>query len=145
MVKPQLAALCLLLATVACTAHDAISSAIARQFAESKDHAINLATAAPGAWDKVCVLGPYSSNNTAKQTLGFAWNAEALSSIQTNEGISLLLFVQGQHVVTSVEHPRQQGDFSALTTQCFARDKAQFIHNPRSTANGPELIPKNAP
>ncbi|MES2355159.1 MAG: hypothetical protein V4568_12315 [Pseudomonadota bacterium] len=134
---------CIWVAAVGCTAHDSTSAAIAKQFAESKDSSVSLTVAVPGAWEKVCVLGPYSNNDTAKQTLGFEWNAEAKTSIQTNEGISLLLFVQDKQVVSYVEHPRNHGDFSNLTTQCFSREKAQFIHDPKPTKGWPGLFPKN--
>lgn len=134
---------CILVAAVGCTAHDSTSSAIAKQFAESNGSSVSLTAAVPGAWEKVCILGPYSYNDTAKQTLGFEWNAEAKTSIQTNEGISLLLFVQDKQVVSYVEHPRNHGDFSNLTTQCFPREKAQFIYDPKPTKGWPGLFPKN--
>ena len=134
---------CILVAAAGCTGHDSTSSAIARQFAESNGSSVSLTAAAPGAWEKVCVLGPYSNNDSAKQTLGFEWNAETRTSIQTNEGISLLLFVQDKEVVSYVEHPRNHGDFSNLTTQCFPREKAQFIHDPKPTKGWPGLFPKN--
>jgi len=133
----------ILVAVVGCTTHDSTSSAIAKQFAESKGSSVSLTVAVPGAWEKVCVLGPYSKNDTAKQTLGFEWNAEAKTTIQTNEGISLLLFVQNKQVVSYVEHPRNHGDFSNLTTQCFTREKAHFIHDPKPTKGWPGLFPKN--
>jgi len=134
---------CILVVAVSCTAHDATSSAIAKQFAESKGSSVSLTAALPSAWEKVCVLGPYSNNDAAKQTLEFEWNAEAKTSIRTNEGISLLLFVQDKQVVSYVEHPRNHGDFSNLTTQCFPRDRTEFIHNPKPTKGWPGLFPKN--
>lgn len=133
----------ILVAAVGCTAHDSKSSAIAKQFAESRGSFVSLTTAVPGAWEKVCVLGPYSNNDAAKQTLGFKWNAEAKTSIQTNEGISLIIFVQNKQVFSYVEHPRNHGDFSNLTAQCFPREKAQFIHEQKSTKGWPGLFPKN--
>ncbi|MGB7815737.1 MAG: hypothetical protein WBL28_05235 [Methylotenera sp.] len=133
---------CISLAAAGCTATDA-SSSIARQFAESKGTSVNLFTAVPGNWEKVCVLGPYSNNDIAKKTLGFEWSAETKTSIQTNEGISVLLFVQDNKVVSFVEHPRNHGDFSNLTTQCFLKQKAQFIHDPKPTKGWPGLFPKN--
>ena len=134
---------CILVAAVGCTARDSTSSEIARQFAESKGSSVSLTAAVPGAWEKVCVLGPYSNNETAKQTLGFEWDAETKTSIQTNDGISLLLFVQDNRLVSYVEHPRNHGDFSNLTTQCFPRQKAQFVHDPKPTNGWPGLFPKN--
>lgn len=133
---------CVWLTAAGCTAHDA-SLAIFRQFVESKGASVNLATAVPGTWEKVCVLGPYSNNETAKKTLGFEWNAETKTTIQTNEGISLLLFVQENKVIAYVEHPRNHGDFSNLTPQCFPKEKAQFVHDPKPTKGWPGLFPKN--
>ena len=125
-------------------AHDSTSSAIAKQFAESKGTSVNLSTAVPGAWERVCVLGPYSNNDTAKKTLGFEWSAETKTSIQTNEGMSVLLFVHDNKVVSFVEHPRNHGDFSNLTTQCFPKQKAQFFHDPKPTKGWPGLFPNVA-
>jgi len=123
-----LLASCVSIAVLGCAAHDASSAAISRQFDESKGISVNLATAVPGSWEQVCVLGPYSTNQTVKKTLGFEWSAETKTSIQTNDGISLLLFVQEKKIITFVEHPRNHGDFSNLSGQCFLKEKAQFTH-----------------
>jgi hypothetical protein len=77
---------CIWLATFGCTPHDSTSSAIAKQFAESKGASVNLSAAVLGTWEKVCVLGPYSNDDVAKKTLGFEWSAETKTSIQTNDG-----------------------------------------------------------
>ena len=136
-------AYCLWLAAAGCTADDASSSAIARQFAESKGVSVNLATAVSGTWEKVCVLGPYSNNETSKSTLGFEWNVETKTTIQTNEGISLLVFVRANKVVAYIEHPRNHGDFSNVTTQCFLKEKTQFVHDQKPTKDWPGLLPKS--
>jgi hypothetical protein len=133
--------ICLVL--VGCVERDAVSSAIARQFAESKGTSVNLTTVVTGNWDKVCVLGPYSNNDSAKRTLGFEWNAESKTSIRTNEGISLLLFVSENKVISYVEHKRSSGDFSNLTTQCFPKEDAQFVHDPKPAKGWPGLFAKN--
>lgn len=132
----------ILLTIIGCTEDDSTSSIIAKQFTESKGSTINLSIVAPGAWEKVCILGPYSNNDVAEQTLGFKWNAEATTSIRTNDNISLLLFVQQKRVVSYVEHPRSYGDFSNLTKQCFPREKAQFIHEAKPNKGWPGLFPK---
>ncbi|MES2322295.1 MAG: hypothetical protein V4633_08545 [Pseudomonadota bacterium] len=123
----QLALMSLLMAC-GCTPRQAISEAIAQQFTRSGGSHVDLATAAPGPWEKVCILGPYSDNAVVQKTLGFAWNAEEKSTILLNDGISLLVFVQGNTVVAYVEHPRGSGDFSNLTATCHARSLASFAH-----------------
>jgi hypothetical protein len=131
-----------MLAVGGCASQD-ISTAIAEQFTKSNGGSVNLVEAAPGAWERVCILGPYSNNETTKQTLGFEWNAEIRTSIESDDGVSVLLFVQGNHVVAYVEHPRGQGDFSNLTTQCFSRAKAQFTHDPHPEKGWPGLFQKH--
>jgi hypothetical protein len=140
----SLIAFCICLAAVGCSSGDAPSLAIAAQFGESKGTFVNLATAIPGQWEKVCVLGPYSTNGTANKTLNFAWDAETKTSITTNEGISLLLFVQDNKVTAYVEHPRNRGDFSNLTAQCFPKEQSQFLHDQKPAKGWPGLFPKNA-
>jgi hypothetical protein len=130
--------------TAACSSDSSTSAAIARQFSSSRNTSIDLAVAVPGAWEKVCVLGPYANNETARRTLGFEWDAEAKSSIRTNDGISLLLFVQGQTVVAYAEYPRHAGNFSNLSAQCFSQREAQFIHVQKPDKGWPGLFPRNA-
>jgi hypothetical protein len=136
--------LVLLLLVVACNRTTSeISKEITRHFESSGGKLINLAEAVPGSWEKVCILGPYSDDKAAKETLGFEWNAELKSSIQSNEGIALLLFVRGNEVVEFVEHSRRHGDFTNLTRKCFSREKAIFIHDPAPKKGWPGLFNKN--
>jgi hypothetical protein len=128
----RLAAFPLLLASLllsACERPGAdISREIARQFHLSGGGSVNLAHAVPGPWEEVCVLGPQSDNIAAGNTLGFDWNAEGRTSIQTNRGISLLVFVKDGEVLDYAEHPRADGDFSRMSGKCFAREEAAFVH-----------------
>lgn len=117
------------------------SSSIAAEFSASGDKGVDLASAVPGKWDRVCILGPYSSNAAAAETLGFTWPAETLTSIEDNEGISLLIFVQGESVIDYVEHRRDLGDFTNLTGRCFPRTSAKFLRVARPTKGWPGLFP----
>lgn len=121
-----------------------VSREIGRQFQLSGDGSVNLAQAVPGPWDEVCVLAPYSDNTTARQTLGFGWNAEAKTSIHTNEGIALLVFVKDGDVLDYVEHPRGDGDFSNLGGKCFAREESAFVHQPIPARGSSGLVNKTA-
>ncbi len=107
-----------------------VSDTIANQFKSNDGKFIDLSSAVPGAWDKVCFFGPYSNNDVVKVTLGFFWDVESRTTIQTNEGISLLLFIRGNNIFEMVEHSRADGDFSNLSGQCFPRNKALFEHDP---------------
>ena len=128
-----------LLLLVACGA-DHTSKAIQQQL--EVDRLVDLNTAAPSTWDRVCILGPYSDNQAAAETLGFTWPVESRSNIGESDGISLLLFVHDNEVVTTVEHLRSHGDFSNLSGRCFPRDQAQFIQQDRPDSSWPWLAPQ---
>ena len=121
----------------ACTSGD-ISASIAKQYKESKGTSVNLAIAAPGEWDRVCIVGPYANNDRAKKILGFYWDVESESSITLNEGISLLLFVRNQDVIFHVEHSREEGDFTTVSSKCFTQSEAVFFYdvNPKTGRGG---------
>src|SRR3546814_13963766 len=107
---------CLLVAAflllVACGA-DHTSEAIQQQLEANR--LVDLNTAAPSAWDRVCILGPYSDNRAAAETLGFTWPVDSRSSIGESDGISFLLSVHNNQVVTAVVHPRIHGDFHTVS------------------------------
>jgi len=120
------------------------SREIARQFQLSGGLSVNLALAVPRPWEEVCVLAPYSDNITASNTLGFDWNAESKTSIQSNDGIALLVFVKDGDVLEYVEHPRADGDFSRLGGKCFAREESMFLHEAIPVKGWPGLVSKSA-
>ncbi len=118
-----------------------ISEAISEQLDATQ--AVDMRTAAPGEWDRVCVLGPYSGDQVARDTLGFNWPAESRSSIHESDSISLLLFTRREQVAHAVEHPRDKGDFSALSGRCFLPEQAQFVRSAQATEGWPEMVPRN--
>lgn len=105
------------------------SSPIAAHFSASGGNSVDLALAVPSPWGRVCILGPYSSDSEAAETLGFEWSAESLTDIASNESISLLIFVQHKRVMHYVSHPRRSGDFSNLSGRCFSRNEAKFVQD----------------
>ncbi len=133
----------LLLIVSACDAPPSnMTEEITRQFQSSGRTFVNLAKVVPSAWDKVCILGPYSTSKHAYDTLGFTWPVEVTSSIATSDSVALLLFVENQEVVEFVEHPRRDGDFANLSGQCFSREKATFHHLTNPPKGWPGLFPK---
>lgn len=108
-----------------CTgASTSISEQITKQFKASQTAPIDLSTVGPASWERVCILSPYSTNQTAELVLGFKWDAESKTSIAGNDGINVLVFVQEQRVVAYTEHPRDLGDFSKLQPRCLVRTQA---------------------
>lgn len=107
-----------------------ISEQIAVQFEASKTAPIDLSVVGPASWERICVLSPYTTNQTAEQVLGFRWDAESKTSIAGSEGINVLIFVQNQQVVAYTEHPRTKGDFSKLQPRCLPRSQATVKREP---------------
>lgn len=101
-----------------------ISEQIAVQFEASKTAPIDLSIVGPASWERVCVLSPYTTNQTAEQVLGFSWDAESKTLIAGSDGINVLVFVQNQQVVAYAEHPQNKGDFSKLEPRCLLRSQA---------------------
>jgi hypothetical protein len=128
-----------LAALSACTSSD--SSSIANQFSESGRKSVDLAAAVPGNWDRVCILGPYSNDIAATETLGFEWPAERLTDIEISDSISLLIFVKENAVLNYIEHPRRSGDFSNLRDRCFSRDNSKFVQIDQPATGWAGLFP----
>ena len=123
------ASLCIavaLLLTACSRADPGISTRLAARV-DSGAATVDLAELGPPNWDKICVLGPYATNERAEQVLGFKWDAKGKSSIGSNDGINLLVFVKGQQVVAYAEHPRNKGDFRELKPPCMSRSHAQLL------------------
>ena len=57
------------------------------QFDASKTAQIDLSVVGPASWERVCVLSPYTTNQTAEQILGFRWDAESKTSIAGSDEI----------------------------------------------------------
>jgi hypothetical protein len=120
---------CVMALLLASCDREGISAQIRAQLDSTTSGTIDLSRVGPPTWTRVCILGPYSTNETATQLLGFPWDAEAASSIATDDAIALLVFVSEQQVVASAEHRRDQGDFAGLGGRCFMRDRAILVRH----------------
>lgn len=122
---------CLLLS--GCTNGDSSISAQLEALLKARPEThIDLAQIGPASWERLCVLTPYTTNARAEQVLGFAWDAERNTSIAGNEGINILVFVQGQEVVAYTEHSRRKGDFSKMQPSCLPRTQAIVVREQMS-------------
>jgi hypothetical protein len=116
--------LALMLELSSCTSGDsAISANIAAEVSSSSS-VVDLAKVGPPSWNRVCILGAYSTTETAEPLLGTKWNVESHSSIGTNEGIQVLVFLKGHEVLAFAEHRRALGDFVELEGKCLSRSQA---------------------
>jgi hypothetical protein len=112
----------------ACTNGDnSISKKLTAEFDASTSASIDLGKLGPPTWEKVCVLGPYTTNKATEKVLGFKWDVEQKSSISENDGINLLVFVKGQKILAHTEHPRNKGDFLKLQSRCLTRKQSTLL------------------
>lgn len=105
----------------------AISTALDKLLqAPSSTVVVNLGLIGPVGWQRMCVFGPYTTNEQVRRKLGFEWDAERYSDIKTSDGINLLVFVKNGKVAAFTEHPRKDTDFSPLSQGCHVRHQATF-------------------
>ena len=130
----------------ACTPDTPTARLVHEHFGQSGAQAIDLDTAVPAPWQRVCIVGPYMDNEQTRATLGFAWDSGQVSDIASNDGKVLLVFVgDANQVAFHLSYPRAYGDFSNLAGQCFARANAVFEHVAKPAHGWPGLFPKAAP
>ncbi len=90
------------------------------------DGRVDLATLLPGRWDRVCVIGPYSTNEHAQEVVGASINIRG-SDIHTSDNIALLVTLIGDVVSGLYDVSRRPVDFTELAGMCFSRVSAKFI------------------
>jgi hypothetical protein len=106
-----------------------ISDKLAAEF-DSGRSPIDMAKLGPEEWERFCVLGPYSMNESAEKLLGFKWDVDSKSKVGVDDSITLLLFVKDNAVLAYSEHPRSKGDFLKLEPRCLNRSQAVLVRQP---------------
>jgi hypothetical protein len=107
------------------------SASIAAQFEASGRKSIDLASVVPGQWDRVCIIGPYATDELISNIIGFKWSTRMRSGIGGDDQIALLLFIHDREVEQYIEHPRGSGDFVGAVG-CHKKENAKFINVPVS-------------
>lgn len=78
-------------------------------------------------WDKLCVIGPYATEDAAAGIVGMKKLSLGGSIITKSDSVTALVFVNGQNVAYLVDVPRATADFVKLSGQCFEKQHALFI------------------
>lgn len=106
-----IATICLL----GCSASDhRLENQIADEVSRGDGTVLRVAELTPFAWTRLHVFEPYTPPGVIRQELGFAWPAARSTGLESDEGHTLLVFVQDERVVSFVMYPRDQGDFAGL-------------------------------
>ena len=64
------------------------------------------------AWSSFVAFGPYTTRQTAEQVLGFQWPSFDAFHLDSSDGFTLLVFLDGDRVVRVEELSRCAPDFS---------------------------------
>ena len=83
-------------------------------------------------WDSLYIFVPYTSHEKISKTLGFFWLGSRFTSIETNDGIVLLVFVKGKHVVHYLEYGRKYDFAYVYKENGYAVNDSRFVLGEKS-------------
>ena len=139
----SLAFLALAVLSSACAGEAPVNRAIVAAVEKGPGTRLVLAEHTGFPWDRVCILGPYTSDDTVDSLTGVQGAAGQAHGIRSSDGINVLMFVREDRIAASVAHARNRGDFGPeLVGKCYSREQANFsvrVPPPNSWGNiGPE-------
>ena len=79
------------------------------------------------AWERVYIFGYYTLPEEITSALGFEWSSPDAEALQNSDSVNLLVFVRQRHVVMSILHDCNGGDFGPDSAGYnYAWDDAEF-------------------
>jgi hypothetical protein len=139
----SLAMIYILLMVAACSGQDhSISEKIKSQVQASYTASLDLTLVGPADWERLCIFGPYTTNDLVEADLGFKWNADAESAVSVSDGINLIVFTRGKKVVAFVDHKRRDGDFESDNKRCTSRAAPRLARSVRTDRVPLFIIPQ---
>ena len=113
--------------TVACGREETVNQSIAASVRKGPGTQLVLAEHTGFPWDKVCILGPYTSADQVDSLTGIHGAARYAHDIQSRDSINVLLFVSESGISAALAHARNQGDFGPeIVGKCYSREHADF-------------------
>jgi hypothetical protein len=106
---------------------DSVSTALSKQIQRGAGATVDFAEVAPFAWERVYVFGPYTSHDQIHTSLGFHWAEVGRTTIESNEGVNLVVFVHDGKVVHWFEHPRHEELEGLADSDGYAREHSKFL------------------
>lgn len=96
------------------------------EYRRGRVRAIDFSKVARFGWDKLYIIRPYTSPDQIDSILGTFWLGSRFTTIESNDGIALPVFMQRGHVTQYVEFLRGTADFaSAASPEAYDRDSAR--------------------
>ena len=115
--------------------------AISSQLEENQWKQIDFSKIQDVTFDRVCFLEAYSSNEIAWSTLGFEWDVEGKTSINDNDGLTAIVFIQDNTVTGYCEYPLPLDDFFIPISMCIKKESP--ILRAKKSNNYPHVWDKN--
>jgi hypothetical protein len=106
--------------------HLAVSRALSGQIQRGPGTTVDFAEVAHFAWDRVYVFGPYTPHERIHASLGFHWEGVRDTTVGWNDGVNLVVFIQGAEVVYWFEHGRKEELGLLANPEGYAREQARF-------------------
>jgi hypothetical protein len=104
-----------------------VSASIGGAVQEGTGTRLALADHATFAWEKVCIVGPYTSDDQVDAITGIPGAAAHAFDVRSSDTIDVLMFIDQRRIVLSIEHQRNRGDFGTeLLGRCYPRAQAVF-------------------
>jgi hypothetical protein len=96
-------------------------------YQDGTEDLINLSDIDLFSWDRLYIFGPYVPLDIIQKRLNFKWSPPSYVSVGSNDGVSLLIFVEEDEVVQFVFFPRDLGDFSEAGNRLEGYDRTDAV------------------
>jgi len=114
--------------TLGCRRGDPVSKSIGATVDRGPGTRLALVDHTTFAWERVCVIAPYTTDAQIEAATGIVDARRQAQNIHERDDINLLLFLDDDHVVSSIAHPRNRGDFGPeVVGKCVSKQQAVFI------------------
>ena len=94
---------------------------------ESSVETIDLADIGSSDWERLCVLAPYSTNESAIAQFGFDWDAEGETGIEQRDDVYIIVFADQENVLSHIEMPRHPRELINSSISCLERSDSTII------------------
>ena len=131
------------LTALSCSQRDArITRRIAKQI-ESQTNTFDFSTVAPFEWDRLHFFCPYTSRSLIEETIGTPWAEYDKSGIGSDEGHTLMIFLNKGKVTAWCMNQRKYGDFTTVyNTNGYSRTDALFFLDYSASSSRPNIKAK---
>jgi hypothetical protein len=126
-----------------CGGERSVNKSIAASVAKGPGTRLVIAEHTTFAWDKVCILGPYTPDDSVDSLTGIQGAAGQAHGIRETDAIDVLMFISEGRVAESVAHSRREGDFgSEVVGKCYSREQARFLVRVPPAGNSGNIGPE---